>query len=291
MHTIVNKQILAQKIKRLDVLAPDVATRVAPGQFVMVTPSVGLDPIPLTVVDVDERRGVISLIIHEVGSSTQALGEMSIGDAFASMVGPLGQPALIEKYGLVLAVATGIGAAQILPICRALKKKGNKVFGIIGANSKSVLMLEAQMRVVCDELFIATDDGSYERRGFATQIVRELLAKHPVAAIYAIGTVPMMEEASRLAKEKQIPVRVTVSTYMVNGLGMCGSCRLKVADKWQLACVDGPQFDGHQVDFEDLMLRVNALKEQGCHRPQSQLRTRSAGLATLVKSLWGSPRK
>ncbi len=286
MYKVVQKQILAQDIKRIDIAASSIARRAMPGQFVMVTAAER--SIPLAIIDSDERKGTISLIVHEVGAATRALGAIPITEGVLNIVGPLGRPARIDKYGLVICVATGIGAAQILPICRALKKKGNKVIVIIGAKSKKVLMLEAQMRVVCDEIFITTNDGSYERRGLATELLQELLNKYKVNAVYAIGSVDMMQAASRMAKDKDIPVRVTVSPYMANGMGICGSCRVRVAGEFRLACVDGPEFDGYTMDFEDLHKRDQSIKEKSWgnqSRPASQ---KNAGLTTFMKSFLGS---
>ena len=289
MFTIVHKQIIAQNIKRIDIAAPSIAAKTAPGQFVMVTPGAQDHAVPLTVVEADGRKGVVSLIVHEIGAATRALGAASIGDPVNAIIGPLGRPAVIEKYGVVICVATGIGAAQILPICRALKKKANKVIGIIGAKSKRELMLEAQMRVVCDEIFITTNDGSYERKGLATQLLRELLDKYKVDAVYAIGSVDMMQAASTMAGEKHIPVRVTLSPYMANGLGLCGSCRVRVGGEFRLACTDGPEFDGHEVDFGDLNKRDQA-KEKSWGNQSRLASPKNAGFITAVKSFWGLPK-
>jgi ferredoxin/flavodoxin---NADP+ reductase len=287
MYKVTQKQIIAENIKRIDIAAPDIVAKNFPGQFVMVTPLAESRAIPMAIVDADERKGVISFIVHEVGASTRSLGAMSIGQSVAKIVGPLGRPAVLDKYGLVICVATGIGAAQILPICRALKKKGNKVIGIIGAKSKKVLMLEAQMRVVCDELFITTNDGSYERRGLATQLVEELLEKYKVNAIYAIGSVEMMQAASRMAQQRNIPIRVTLNPYMTNGLGICGSCRVSVGNKIQLACTDGPEFNGYDVDFAYLQKRDEAMKENAWDSQNRPASPRSNALTTFVKSFWG----
>ena len=287
MFKIVQKQIIAQDIKRIDIAAASIAMKILPGQFVMVQPDAKSHSVPLTAVDADGAKGVLSFIVHEVGASTKALGSISIGQPLPMIVGPLGRPAVIEKYGLVICVATGIGAAQILPICRALKKKGNKVIGIVGAKSKKVLMLEAQMRVVCDEIFIATNDGSYERKGLATQILHELLAKYKVDAIYAIGSVDMMEAASRMAREKSIPVRVTLNPYMATGVGVCGSCRVRVNGQFQLACTDGPEFNGYEVDFEDVRRREDAMKEKAWDRQNRPANRPSGALKIFKKSFWG----
>ncbi len=295
---ITHKQLLAQDIKRIDIHAPMVASKVAPGQFVMVKVNANTHSVPMSVVDSDEKRGVISLIVHEVGLATKALGELSIGQSPFNLVGPLGKPAVIDKFGLVVSIATGIGVAQILPLCRALKKKGNKVIGIVGAKSKKVLMLESQMRVVCDEIVITTNDGSYERKGLATEILKDLLNRYKINCVYATGSVDMMQAASEMTKLKGIPIYVTLNPHMTNGLGLCGSCRVKVGGCFQLACVDGPQFNGHEVDFTDLNIRMKAclpgrqaLKETGWGNQNLLTRTPRKDLATLVKSLWVLPKK
>ncbi len=288
---VTHKQILAQDIKRIDIHAPEIASKVLPGQFVSVIVDKNTHPMPMSVIESDERKGTISLIVHQIGKGTRTLGELSIGESVLNLVGPLGKPAVIEKFGLVVCVATGIGAAQILPLCRALKKKGNKIVGIIGAKSKKVMMLEAQMRVVCDEIFMTTNDGSYERKGLATEVLKDFLSKNKVNCVYAIGSVEMMEAASSMTKEKGIPIFVTLNPYMTNGLGLCGSCRVRVAGDFQLACVDGPQFHGHEVDFSDLHVRMNSLKETEWPNQSQRLKTRTKDLATLVKSLWVLPRK
>ena len=291
MYKIIHKQVIAQDIKKIDIMAPAIAARCLPGQFVMVTPTAHEHNFPMTIVDSDEKRSVISLIVHEVSPATQKLGDIPIGEGPYQLVGPLGRGARIDKYGLVVCVATGIGAAQILPVCRGLKKKGNKVIGIIGAKSKKVLMLEAQMRVVCDEIFIATNDGSYERKGLATQLLKELLNKYTVRCVYAIGSVEMMQAASLMTLEKGIPLRVTVSPHMINGLGLCGSCRVKIDGQYRLACVDGPEFDGHLVDYQDLSQRMNARESLSCANQNHPVSPKRPGFTTFVKSLWGWAKK
>jgi len=261
MFKIINKQLLNQDIKRIDIAAPEIAQKFLPGQFVMVTPFAGSHPIPLSIVDADERKGTISLIIYEVGATTRQLGSISINQEIYLIQGPLGLPAHVDKCGLVVCVATGIGAAQILPICRALKKAGNKIIGIVGAKTKRAMMLEAQMRIVCDEIYITTNDGSYERRGLATQLLRSLLEKQTVNRVYAIGSVEMMQAASEMAKEKNIEIFVTVNPVMLEANGLCGSCRVQVGGQMRLACIDGPHFNGREVDFEYLSVRMDAFKE------------------------------
>jgi len=291
MYKIIHKQVIAQDIKKIDITAPAIAARALPGQFVMVTPAEGEHNIPMAIVDSDDRRSMISLLVHEVGPATRKLGDLSIGESLYQMVGPLGRGAQMDKYGLVICVATGIGAAQILPICRGLKKKGNKVIGIIGAKSKKVLMLESQMRVVCDEIYITTNDGSYERKGLATGLLKELLNKYTVHRVYAIGSVEMMQAAAQMTKERNIPLRVTLNPYMVNGLGLCGSCRVKIDGQFSLACVDGPEFDGHMVDYQDLSQRMNALESRSWENQVPPINLKRPGFAIFGKSLWGSTRK
>ena len=291
MYKIVHKQVIAQDIKKIDIAAPLIASHALPGQFVMVTPVKGERDIPLTIVDSDGRRSTISLIVHEVGSSSRQLGQLSIGQGLYQMVGPLGKPAQIDKVGLVICVATGIGAAQILPVCRGLKKKGNKVIGIIGAKSKKVLMLESQMRVLCDEIYITTNDGSYERKGLATELLRELLKKYNVQRVYAIGSAEMMQAAAQMTRERNIPLRVTLNPHMINGLGICGSCRVKIGTETRLACVDGPEFDGHKVDYQDLVLRMNEMESRTWENNSPPIDPRRPGFAGLMKSLWVSTKK
>ena len=288
---IIHKQIIAQDIKRIDIHAPQIASSACAGQFVFVTVTKEMHALQMCITDSDQKRGVISLIVHEVGRVTKALGDLSIGQPLVSVVGPLGKPAVIEKFGLVVCVATGIGAAQILPVCRALKKKGNKVIGIVGAKSKKVLMLESQMRVVCDEIFITTNDGSYERKGLATEVLKELFNTYKVDCVYAIGSVDMMQAATTMTKPKGIPIYVTLNPYMTNGLGLCGSCRVKVAGGFRLACVEGPQFNGYEVDFADLHLRMVGLKETGWDNQNLLVKAPKKELATFVKSLWASTKK
>jgi len=261
MFHIVNKQILAENVKRIDIHAPDIASKIQPGQFVNVCPEEGDERIPLTVVDADMRRGTISLIFQEIGSTAKKFGNMLIRESVFSILGPLGNPATIEKKGVVVCIATGIGAAQILPICRALKKAGNKVIGIIGASTKRKLMLEPQIRLTCDKIYITTEDGSYERRGLATKILQDLLKQTKVRRVYAIGSAEMMEAVCENTKQKPIETFVQLNPVMVDCMGMCGSCRVRVGGKYVLACIEGLEFDGHQVDFNDYKIRLNAFEE------------------------------
>lgn len=262
MYKITNKLILADGIKRLDIHAPVIAARVRPGQFVVVTPDRRSERIPLTVADRDVRRGLITLIIQETGETTRRLGGIPIGEEIFSILGPLGTPSRLVSQKMVICVATGIGAAQILPICRALKDQECKIIGVIGARTKKKLMLEAQMRLACHKIYIATEDGTYERRGRATDLVRELLNRETVDMVYAAGSLEMMQAVSEMTLPQKISTRVGLNPMMLDGMGTCGSCRVKVGAREMLACIEGPEFDGHEVDFEYLNVRMNALNRE-----------------------------
>jgi len=271
MFEIINKLILAEDIKRLDVYAPQVAQKVKPGQFVNVCAEEDDARIALTVVDSDAVKGTISLIFQENDEITKKLGSLPIQEPLFSILGPLGIPATIEKKGEVVCIATGIGTAQILPICRALGKVGNKVIGIIGAKSKRKLMLEPQVRIACNKIFITTEDGSYERRGLATELLKNLIEERKIQMVYAIGSPEMMEAVCVMTQEKEIETLVQLNPVMVDCMGMCGSCRVRVAGRTVLACTDGPEFNGHEVDFKDYQIRMNAFKElDQWHNQQTQ---------------------
>ncbi|MBF0483537.1 MAG: sulfide/dihydroorotate dehydrogenase-like FAD/NAD-binding protein [Candidatus Omnitrophica bacterium] len=286
MFEILNKQILAEDVKRVDIYAPQIARKVRPGQFVSICPEEGDERIPLTVVETDEGRSTIALIFQEKGDTTGKLGSLPIHESVFSILGPLGQPAKIEKCGLVVCIATGVGSAQMLPIARAYRKEGNKIIGIIGAKTKLELMLEAQMRIVSNKIFITTNDGSYERRGVVTDVLKEIIAKEKVGLIYAIGAIDMMQEVVAIAKQKNIPAKVQLNPVMVDCMGMCGACRVKIAGELILACTDGPEFDGHKVDFEDFKVRMNALKESDkCRSHKLQHNKPTEGSTILTKFL------
>ena len=261
MFKILNKQILAPNIKRVDVYAPMIARKMKTGQFVSLCPQEGDERIPLSVIESDPARGTLTFIFQEIGFTTAKLGAIPINESIFSILGPLGIQSQISKLGTVVFVTTGIGTAQVLPICRALKNAGNKVIGIIGAKTKKEIILEAQMRLSCYQLFIATNDGSYERKAQATDFLKTFLNQQKVDLVYAVGSVEMMKTVSQMTKEKNIPTRVILNPMMVDCMGMCGSCRVKIGGEIVLACLDGPEFDGHKVDFEDFQIRMNAYKE------------------------------
>jgi len=261
LFKIINKQVLADQVKRIDIAAPNIARKIQPGQFVSVCPEEDDEHIPMTVTSRDLIKGHISLIFPETGHTTRKLGAIPINESVFSILGPLGRRAQIEKEGIVVCIAAGIGIAQILPICRAFKDKGNKVVGIIGAKTKRALMLEAQMRIVCDKVLIATEDGSYARKGLATDHFEDYLGQNTINCAYAIGPVHMMSTVSALTKSKKIKTLVKLNPVMTDCVGLCGSCRVRVGGKMVLACIEGPEFDGHKVDYQDLEIRMNAYEE------------------------------
>lgn len=288
MFEIRNKQILADDVKRIEVSAPLIASKVQPGQFVSVSPYEGDERIPLTVVEADPIKGIITLIVQEVGYTTKKLGNIAINEQIFSILGPLGTPASIAKIGTVVCIATGTGTAQMFPIIKALSKAGNKIIGIIGAKTKKSLMLESQMRLTCNKIFITTNDGTYERRGLATDVFKEIIAKNKIDLVYAIGSMDMMQSVCAMTKEKNIKTLVQLTPVMVDCMGMCGSCRVKVGGKVVLACVEGPEFDGHQVDFGYLDVRLNAYKEyDACLAKQTPMEQRQKESTTLTRLIAG----
>lgn len=288
MFEILNKQLVADNVKRLDIYAPNIAKKFLPGQFISVVPEEGDERIPLAVVDTDQVKGTISVIFHEVGQTTGKLGTLPINESIFSILGPLGVPSQITQRGNVICIATGIGIAKILPICRACRDQGNKVIGIIGAASKKDLLLEPQMRLICDKIFISTEDGSYERKGLATDVFEKVIEEKEIGFVYAIGSVEMMKKVSLMTKKLKIPTAVQLNPIMVDCMGMCGSCRVKVGGKTVFACIEGPEFDAHKVDFDDFKLRKKAIEEcDQCRNQKLQPKSRKNESGILTKWLSG----
>jgi ferredoxin--NADP+ reductase len=263
MFLVVHKQVIAKNIKRMDIFAEGIARGVKPGQFVMIRPEERDEAVPLTVVEVDQHKGTITVIFQEAGSTTIRLGALPINESVYAVTGPLGRPAPIRKAGQVICVATGIGVVQALPVCRELRRAGNKVIGVIGAKNKRAIVLEPQMRLTCHKVFIATEDGSFDRRGFAADVVKDLLAEESVRQVFAFGSIEMMEDVCRFAEDRPVEAFVQLNPLMCCGIGRCGSCRIYFKDQRQsLACVDGPIFPGETIDFTLLKDRMLAWKEQ-----------------------------
>lgn len=257
MYRVVKRRQLAEAIVLLEVEAPAVAKKAKPGEFVIVRQNEDSERIPLTIMDYNPEKGTVTIVIQEVGYSSALITRMQEGDAFIDFVGPLGQPTEIENYGTVLCVGGGVGIAPIHPIARGLKEAGNKVISILGARSKDLLILEEEMRAVSDEVVITTDDGSYGIKGFVTHGIQSVLDRGvKVDAIWAIGPIIMMKSVSDFTKPLGIKTIVSMNPIMVDGTGMCGACRLSVGGETKFACVDGPEFDAHQVDFDLAMKRA-----------------------------------
>jgi ferredoxin--NADP+ reductase len=257
---IINKEELAKGIKRIEVEAHSVAKKAVSGQFVIIRIDEKGERIPLTIADWNRKKGVISLIFQEVGYTTQVLGRLKINDEILDLLGPLGRPTEIRRYGNVICIGGGVGIAEILPISKTFKEKGNFLIGIIGAKSKSLLILEKEMREICDKLYVTTDDGSYGSKGFVTDVLREILNLQ-INLVYAVGPVPMMKRVCEITRPYNIKTVVSLNPIMVDGTGMCGACRVSIGGKTKFCCVDGPEFDGHLVDFEELEKRLNLFKE------------------------------
>jgi ferredoxin--NADP+ reductase len=269
MFEITDKQELAKDITKIIVSAPIIAQKAKAGQFVILISDEKGERIPLTLADWDKDKGTITLIFQKVGFSTKKLGNLAIGDSIAHILGPLGHPTEIKKLGTVVCIGGGVGIAEVYPVSRAFKQAGNRIIGIIGARSKDLLILEDAMHKICDELFVTTDDGSYARKGLVTDVLKELLdtieksthTKYP-DLVYAIGPVPMMKAVSGMTRGLNIKTIVSINPVMVDATGMCGSCRCTVGGKTVFGCVDGPDFDAHSIDFDELQARLNLFKNQ-----------------------------
>jgi ferredoxin--NADP+ reductase len=263
MYKILVKEDLTPVTKLFEVRAPAVSRKARAGQFVIVRIHEKGERIPLTVADYDRERGTITLVVQEVGKTTMEMGTMQVGDHLASFTGPLGNPTEIEHYGTVLCVGGGFAIAPVYPIARALKERGNTVLSIIGVRNKSLLFWEEKTRAVSDELIVCTDDGSYGRKGVVTLPMKEMLeGGRSIDRVWAIGPAIMMKFCALTTQPYGVPTIVNLNSIMVDGTGMCGACRVEVGGKTRFACVDGPEFDGHQVDWDLLMARQRIYLEQ-----------------------------
>ena len=256
MFPIVRAESLAPTITLFEIKAPFVARKRKAGNFVMIRVEEGGERIPLTIADSNPAEGTITLIVQAIGGTTKLLSGKKKGDSILDVVGPLGNPTPIENHGVVACVGGGVGTAELYPIAKALKEAGNTVHTIIGARSRELVILEKEMQSCSDRVYVTTDDGSYARKGFVTDQLKELCdGDRPPHAVYAIGPLPMMKAVARLTQPYGIHTLVSLNTIMVDGTGMCGGCRVTVGGEMKFACVDGPEFDGHKVDFDELMMR------------------------------------
>ncbi len=268
MFTIVKREEMAGGTVILnEIEAPLIAGKAQPGQFVILKAGEDGERIPLTMASTDKDKGTITIIYMVVGKSTALFKSLQEGDGFQDVIGPLGKATHLEKIGKVICIGGGTGVAVLHPITRAMKDIGNDVTCIIGARTKDLLILEEQMREASHDLRLCTDDGSYGHHGFVTDVMKDILEKEDIKQVVAIGPVPMMKAVSAITRSYDVPTLVSLNPIMVDGTGMCGGCRVSVGGETKFACVDGPEFDGHQVDYDELMLRLQAYQEdeKKCH--------------------------
>lgn len=265
MFQIVRKQELAKgSIIRFDITAPKIAAKAKAGQFIILRVNETGERIPMTIADKDEFAGIITIIFQVVGKTSALMRSLKVGDLIKDVVGPLGKPAEVDKIGTVVMVGGGTGIAILHHITKAFKEAGNFVIGIIGARDKDLMILENEMTAMCDELVVTTDDGSWGVRGFVTTPLEKYLQeRYDIKLVYAIGPIIMMKNVCNLTKKYKIPTMVSLNPIMIDGTGMCGGCRVTVNNETRFCCVDGPDFDGHKVDFDELEKRNNLyLKEE-----------------------------
>ena len=270
---ITDKKVLAStehtRIVRLEIAASEISRKAKPGQFILIMVSKEGERIPLTVVDRDRDKGAITLIVQEVGFTTRLLGKMEIGESLHSLVGPLGHATEIKNFGTVVLVGGGVGIAEIYPVAKAFKEAKNRVISIIGSRTKDLVILEEELKGISDKLYVLTDDGSHGRKGFTTDVLKELLQGDNrlgrIDLIYAVGPIPMMKYVSEITKEFDIRTLVSLNSLMVDGTGMCGGCRVNLGGQTKFTCVDGPEFDAHLVDWEAMTKRSRVYAKQEEH--------------------------
>ncbi|HLE75709.1 MAG TPA: sulfide/dihydroorotate dehydrogenase-like FAD/NAD-binding protein [Candidatus Bathyarchaeia archaeon] len=274
---MITKKELAPKIKLLEIVAPEIAEKAQAGQFVILRLDEVGERFPLTLVDWDKRKGTITLIFLEVGVSTEKLGLLQEQDTIMDIVGPLGKPSEIKKYNLVCVVGGGVGTASAYPIARAFKEAGSRVISINGAKTANLLILEDELGRVSDELHISTDDGTKGQKGFVSDVLKKLIGKgYKFNVVYAIGPTVMMRAVAETTRPYNIKTIVSLNPIMVDGMGMCGACRVTIGGSTRFACVDGPEFDAHQVDFGELLKRQMAYLSEEKMALQHMLERRCA---------------
>jgi len=265
MNRIIDKRTIGPAVNRYVIEAPLVAKRRKPGQFVIVRVSQSGERVPLTIAGADPVAGTITLVVQSVGKTTLEMAQLKAGDMILDLLGPLGRPTHIDKFGTVLCVGGGIGVAPLFPITCGMKEAGNRIVSILGARTRDLLIMEEEMRSVSDETIVTTDDGSYGRKGLVTDAISALHQDGvKLDLCVAIGPPVMMKFVSRLTKQLGIPIVVSLNPIMIDGTGMCGGCRVMVGGETKFACVDGPEFDGHLVDFDGLIQRLSIYREHEC---------------------------
>ncbi|MCM1347829.1 MAG: sulfide/dihydroorotate dehydrogenase-like FAD/NAD-binding protein [Firmicutes bacterium] len=258
MYKIIEKEHFSSHVVRLVVEAPEVAHARRPGHFVIVRVGKGGERIPLTIADADLNRGTITLVVQEVGVSTRKICALEPGDCFTDLVGPLGRATHIENVGTVVCCGGGVGVAPLLPIIKAMKQAGNRVVSILAARSADLIILEDEVKAYSDEVIVMTDDGSKGQKGLVTQGLEEVIGREKVNQVVAIGPAVMMKFVSLLTRKYNVPTVVSLNTIMVDGTGMCGACRVTVDGRTKFVCIDGPEFDAHKVDFDEMIMRLRS---------------------------------
>lgn len=258
MFKIVEKEHFSENVIKLVVEAPMIARSRRAGHFVIVRSGDGGERIPLTIADSDVERGTITLVIQSVGVSTKKICALNPGEYLTDVVGPLGQATHIANVGTVVCCGGGVGVAPLLPIIKAMNQAGNRVVTVLAARTKDLVILEEQVRPYSDEVIIMTDDGSYGKKGLVTDGVKEVIEREKVDQVVTIGPAIMMKFVAKLTKEYEVPTICSLNTIMVDGTGMCGACRVTVGGKTKFVCIDGPEFDAHQVDFDEMMMRLRS---------------------------------
>ena len=262
MNKIISKEHFSENVVKLEIEAPLIAKSRRAGHFVIVRVGEKGERIPLTIAGSDLEKGTITLVVQKMGVSSTKLCNLNVGDYVTDVVGPLGKATHIENFGTVVCACGGVGTAPMLPIVEALKKAGNKVVSVLAARTKDLIILEEEMRKFSDEVIIMTDDGSYGTQGLVTNGVEGVINREKVDMCVTIGPAIMMKFVSLLTKKYEIPTVASLNTIMVDGTGMCGACRVTVGDETKFVCVDGPEFDAHQVNFDEMMMRLGAYREQ-----------------------------
>lgn len=262
MYKIVDKSYFSPNVLRLEIEAPLIAKARKAGHFVIVRVDERGERIPLTIAGADVQRGTITLVVQKMGVSSTKLCNLNVGDEVTDVVGPLGKATHIERFGTVVCACGGVGTAPMLPIAEALKQAGNRVITVLAARTKDLVILEEQMRQFSDEVVVMTDDGSYGQKGLVTAGVESVIQREKVDFCVTIGPAIMMKFVSLLTKKYEVPTIASLNTIMVDGTGMCGACRVTVGGQTKFVCVDGPEFDAHQVDFDEMMMRLGAYRAE-----------------------------
>jgi ferredoxin/flavodoxin---NADP+ reductase len=273
MSKIIEKEFFSKNVVKLVLDAPEIAKSRKPGHFVIIKIGEKGERIPLTIAGSDVKKGTITLVVQTIGVTSSKLAALEVGDDVTDVVGPLGQATHIEKVGTVLCAGGGVGVAPLLPIVEGFKKAGNRVITVLAARNKDLVILEEQMREFSDEVIIMTDDGSSGKKGLVTAGMEEVINREKVDLAVTIGPAIMMKFAALTTKKYNIPTLASLNTIMVDGTGMCGACRVSVGGKTKFVCVDGPEFDAHQVDFDQMLMRLGAYKNQEHEAYQKYLET------------------